>query len=177
MGIRVVPFTALNPATKAAVPDALFVEMDAEDSYRLLMKDLWARGEAFTLVEHDVVPTAEQVAELEACPYPWCHFGYCPGDWVPTFGCARFSRNLIAGTQGVWDDESWPWSQLDAKFAVYARALGWEHHWHYPHVLHTRFSVINRDGNESRIEPHHDLELAILNAEKVSLEALVRSRR
>lgn len=176
MGVRVIPYTDLNPATAAAVPDAVFVEMLEAASYRLLLKRLWERGDAFTLIEHDVIPAPGQIEELEACSEPWCHFGYCPGDWVPTFGCVRFSAELIEGTQGVWDDETWPWSQLDAKFAVHARGCGWKHHWHYPHVLHSRFSV-NRNGVETRERLNEELELVVLSAEVESLAAAIGSGR
>lgn len=144
------------------------------DSYRLLLRDLWQQGDAFTLVEHDVVPTDEQLDALELCDEPWCHFGYCPGDWVPTFGCARFSRELIAGTRGVWDDPTWPWCQLDAKFAVYARGVGWKNHWHYPHVLHARFSIV--DGGIERREPlNQEYEFSILQAEVASLRQAAKA--
>lgn len=173
MGIRVVvPYTDLNPATAAAVPDADFISVPGPDSYRFLLRDLWEQGDPFILVEHDVVPTDAQLAALEDCEQPWCHFGYCPGDWVPTFGCVRFSAELIAGTRGVWENE-WPWCQLDAKFQVYARELGWKHHWHYPHVLHTRFSIV--EGGLERREPlDREQELGILRAEMESLRAASR---
>lgn len=142
----VVPYTRLSPATRAAVPDARFVAVDAADGYRLLLADLWAEGEPFTLVEHDVAPTRDQLAQLEECPRPWCHYGYFPGHWIPVFGCARFSAELIAGTPGVWDNPSWPWSQLDMKFATAARELGWRAHWHSPHVRHSGNSIVTSEG-------------------------------
>lgn len=150
----------------------MFVRMSGPDDYRLLLRDLWADGAAFVLIEHDVVPRAEQVAELEACDKPWCHFGYCPGDWVPTFGCVRFSRELIAATPGIFDDPSWPWSQLDAHFAVEARNQGWSSHWHYPHVLHTRFLVKDDRGREERRLLTRDEESHILRAEEQRLRSL-----
>lgn len=175
MGIRVVPFTRLNPATEAAVAPAEFIEIDGPDDYRLELRRRWMIGEAFTLIEHDVVPTREQLAAIEACERPWCFFGYCPGDWVPTFGCVRFSAELIAGTQGVFDDPSWPWDQLDARFHVEARRRGWEHHWHYPHVHHTRFHVKDARGIETRRELDRAEELHILRAEEERLLRLAGS--
>lgn len=176
MGIRVVPFTPdkLNRAT-AEIPGATLVEIKDEQSYRLLLQSLWNDGEAFTLIEHDVVPTVEQLERLEECPQAWCNYGYCPGDWTPTFGCARFSRSLIADTQGVWDDPTWPWYQLDSRFAVFARARRWRHHWHYPHVLHTRFSQWDKENQEHRGVLSMDLELHFLQAETQALNALLES--
>jgi hypothetical protein len=144
--VIVVPYTELSPATREAVPEAHFVEVDAGDGYRLLLADLWTAGDAFTLVEHDVIPTRRQLDDLDSCPAPWCHFGYYPGHWIPVFGCVRFSSDLIAGTPGAWDDASWPWSQLDAKFATYARDRGWKPHWHSPHVRHGGNLVVTEEG-------------------------------
>ena len=142
----VVPYTEISPATREAVPDALFVEVDESDGYRLLLADMWERKEAFTLVEHDVIPTREQLDALDACPEPWCHYGYFPGHWVPVFGCVRFSAELIAGTQGVWDNEAWQWSQLDMKFATVVWERGWRAHWHSPHVRHGGTTFVDESG-------------------------------
>lgn len=167
----VVPYTELYPPTRESVPDARFVEVDDDDGYRLLLAELWRAGEPFTLVEHDVVPTRDQLAALEECSRPWCHYGYYPGHWIPVFGCVRFSRELIAGTQGVWGDESWPWSQLDMKFATYARERGWRAHWHSPHVRHGGTSIVTAEG-ESRSElPPWLLEWTIA-AEKRALQEI-----
>ena len=134
----VVPFTKLHPDTAAAVPEATFVELQDDQHYRRLLDGLWSAGETFTLVEHDVVPTRRQLEELDACPAPWCGYGYGPGDWTPVFGCIRFRSELIAALPDIWKDPSWSWMQLDAKFSVYARGHGFHHHWHYPHVHHAR---------------------------------------
>lgn len=165
----VVPYTDLSEATREAVPDADFVRVDEAHGYRLLLAELWRRGEPFTLVEHDVVPTRAQLAALEECDRPWCHYGYFPGHWIPVFGCVRFSAELIAGTPGVWDDESWPWSQLDMRFATVARALGWRAHWHSPHVRHGGNSIVDGDGQRKGELPEWVL--------RWTLEAETRSLR
>ncbi len=132
----IVPHTDLTPETHSAVPNALFVEVESADGYRELLRSLWQAGDAFTLVEHDVVPTTEQLDALDHCEKSWCYYTYFPGQWIPMFGCVRFSADLIADTQGVWNDESWMWNQLDMRFFAYARERGWRAHWHYPHVSH-----------------------------------------
>jgi hypothetical protein len=144
--VIVVPHTELAAATREAVPEAVFVEVDPVDGYRLLLAELWREGEAFTLVEHDVIPTRAQLNALEECEQPWCHYGYFPGHWTPVFGCVRFSAELIVGTRGVWDDATWPWNQLDMKFATAAWPLGWRAHWHSPHVRHGGTSFVDADG-------------------------------
>lgn len=171
----VVPFTKLHDATRDAVPEARFVLVDDRDGYRKLLRDLWENGEAFTLVEHDVVPTRDQLDALEACPDPWCFYGYHPGHWIPVFGCVRFSAALIAGTEGVWNDPSWPWSQLDARFAAYARSLGWKPHWHYPHVRHEG-AEINDEHGARRAELPLPLREWLIDREVSALRELAKGR-
>lgn len=144
--LKVVPYTLLCRETIRALPDGVFYPVEGRDDYRRLLRGFWRVGSDFVLVEHDVAPTREQLAELEACDRPWCHFGYGPGDWTPTFGCVRFRRDLILGTPDAFADPEWPWQQLDGLFAVYARSCGFEPHWHYPHVLHLRTQFQVADG-------------------------------
>lgn len=166
-----VPYTTLYTDTIEALPDAFFVRVKGEHGYRLLLAEMWRRGQPFTLVEHDVAPRLGQIEQLEDCSEPWCHYGYCPGDWTPTFGCVRFSAELIAGTPGIFEDESWPWGQLDAKFQVEARRLGWEPHWHYPHVLHTRFAYLDEQGTHHRVRLGREMEMYLLTAETEMIRA------
>lgn len=142
----VVPYTKVYQPTVDAVADARFVRVEGDHGYRNLLADLWSDGEAFTLVEHDVVPTRPQLDALDVCDEPWCFYGYYPGHWVPVFGCVRFSAALIAGTPDVWGDDAWPWDQLDMKFATEARSLGWKPHWHSPHVRHDGTMFVDADG-------------------------------
>lgn len=165
----VVPYTELYAETRAAVPDACFVELTEDDSYRMLLRDLWLIGDPVIVVEHDVAPTAEQIQCLRSCDRAWCHYGYVAGDWVPKLGCVKLGRELIAGTQGVWDDPAWPWGQLDARFAGAARAAGFDPHWHYPHVLHLRNVYVGVDGNEHRVRYDRQTEMVFLQAEIESL--------
>jgi len=167
--VIVVPYTRLLDETREAVPEARFVEVEPEQGYRELLAELWRRGEAFTLVEHDVVPTRAQLAELGACPEPWCHYGYFPGHWIPVFGCCRFSAELIAGTAGAWGDPSWHWGQLDARFAQHARARGWTPHWHSPHVRHD--AEFNFAGRSARVEIPDRLLLDLAERERAAVLA------
>ncbi len=170
----IVPYTQLHTETIAAVPEALFVELTEDDSYRHLLRDLWQAGDPFILVEHDVAPRPDQLAALNACDRAWCHYGYVAGDWVPKFGCTRFGRELIAGTQGIFDDPGWPWGQLDARFAEAARSAGFLPHWHYPHVLHLRNAYFGADGKEQRIRYDDETHLLFVRAEAESLGTVIK---
>lgn len=169
-----VPYTKLLPATQLAVPEAKFVRIEHNDHYRLLLGEMWERGEAFTLVEHDVVPTRAQIESLEQCPSPWCFYGYHPGHWVPVFGCVRFSSELIAATRGAWDDPSWPWNQLDAKFHLYARERGGIPHWHYPHVKHD--ALYGCETGEERLPLSDELRSMLIEREAESLREIQSQR-
>lgn len=165
-----VPYTDLDAGTAAALPDARFAAIDGDDGYRRLLREVWEEGDPFILVEHDVVPTAAQVASLEACPEPWCGYGYSPGDWTPMFGFVRFGRALLSAIPEAFTDPSWPWDQLDAKFAVLARSRGFRWHWHYPHVHHARVAHFSR-GEIYRAPMTVAEQIAVAEAEMVSIRA------
>jgi hypothetical protein len=69
---------------------ARFVDVSGSDfAYFELLKELWAAGESFICVEHDVVPGPELLPEIWDCLEPYC----TPG--IACEVCARFSKGLI----------------------------------------------------------------------------------
>ena len=44
--------------------------------YELLINELWRKREDFIIVEHDIVPTQEQLLEIINCPEPLCAAWY-----------------------------------------------------------------------------------------------------
>ncbi len=95
-----VPYTKLRPETRAAVPPGAVLTWvgSHEHNYWGLLADLWARGDTFIVVEHDIVPHASALRELDACPSEWCAFPYQVGDGMETtaLGCTKFGAGLIA---------------------------------------------------------------------------------
>ena len=91
----VCPFTGtgLRAETREAVPDAQFVNVEVDEfAYWRLLCDLWAKGETFILVEHDIVPTREQIDTLWACPEEWCGSPYdMDGITTTAFGFVKFA--------------------------------------------------------------------------------------
>lgn len=68
--------------------------------YYALLASVWAAGESFCLVEHDVVVTPTALSELEACESDWCAF-QTPyragaGGVHAGLGCVKFSAALLA---------------------------------------------------------------------------------
>jgi hypothetical protein len=84
------------------------VGRDREAYFRLL-RELWADGQPFMLVEQDNVPPKGAVASLETCHEPWCGCVYeygaqprVPGD----LGCTRFSGALLQTHPTLIDESS-----------------------------------------------------------------------
>lgn len=123
----VVPFTKLAPG----VVDALeatgrsfdLAEMTDDESYWRLLRDLWAEGDDFAIVEHDVRVHSTVFDELEACPFYWCAY---PNEYINgiNYGmsCVRFRGELlwqapwVMELVGAISDELHPprhWCRLD----------------------------------------------------------------
>lgn len=85
-------------AILAQEPDADFVELDAADpyAYSRLIIERWLQRTGLLIVEHDVIPPAGGLAELEVCPEEWCTFWHqCAGIPVnDTFGCVKLAQGL-----------------------------------------------------------------------------------
>jgi len=97
----VVPYATLYPETKAALeadgqtPEYVSVAGDPTAYYQLLAR-LWEEGRGFTIVEQDIVPRPGCIAELEACPEPWCGFVYpISTGFITGLGLTRFSDDLV----------------------------------------------------------------------------------
>lgn len=125
----VVPYTSLRPETAAAL-DATGrpwhpADVSGDDTaYFRLLSGLWAAGETFGIVEHDVTVSAEALDSLDGCPADWCSapYPYVNGLY-PGLGCARFRAPLLARCPGVMAEvgvmsgEGHPprhWCRLDA---------------------------------------------------------------
>ena len=70
--------------------------VDGDLDYSLLIADIWARGEGFALVEHDVAPWVGALSELASCEEDWCMFRYAKGGGLSRgVGCTKFSERLV----------------------------------------------------------------------------------
>jgi hypothetical protein len=143
-----VPYTAVHPHTVAGAPeDAVWVDVGASEiAYYVALREIWARGETFALLEHDVVCRPGVIAELEECPEPWCTFGYsdicCPGcmeAWANMLGCTRFRKELVDAVPDAMTAipaDNWDWHEMCNGLGANLRAAGFTHHWHFPAVEH-----------------------------------------
>lgn len=82
---------------------------DLELGYYDLLRKVWAGGDAFTIVEHDVITGPGTLAGLELCWGPWCAHNYQTylGDVMrlsfAALGCTRFSWQLIKRLPDLFD--------------------------------------------------------------------------
>jgi hypothetical protein len=106
----VLPWTGICEASrcdKSDVRDAVEAtgrEIDwrhvgkADRDYFDLLSELWNEGEAFCIVEHDIVIHPTALDELDNCSHDWCGFPHeymgCGLQWG--LGCVKFGADLIA---------------------------------------------------------------------------------
>jgi hypothetical protein len=83
---------------------AVVVPMLEVDSYFELLRELWALGETFAIVEHDVELPGGALEAFEDCPQLWCAHSYevFAGDIATAYGgpyglgLSRFRAELLA---------------------------------------------------------------------------------
>lgn len=96
------PFTEIALATRAAL-DASGYGWQPHDvsgsdtAYWGVLAGLWAAGEDFAVVEHDITPAPGALASFEACGHDWCSapYLYLAGTYAG-LGCARFRAAVMA---------------------------------------------------------------------------------
>jgi len=69
---------------------------NSDRDYFDLLSSLWADGETFCIVEHDIVVHPTALDELAACPNDWCGFPHeYMGEVGYWLGCVKFGAGLI----------------------------------------------------------------------------------
>ena len=129
------------------------------NTYHAALAEMWAKGEDFAVIEHDVVIHDTVVEQFENCPEPWCVFGYdnmcheaCREAWANMLGCTRFRAELIAACPDALTsipEDRRGWHNVCDELAGdkiagtpaplrpgSLRAAGFTHHWHTPPVSH-----------------------------------------
>jgi hypothetical protein len=141
----VVPYTRVEPEVAAALagvdPAPVWASTAADDrAYWRLLCGLWADGDTFVIVEHDVVASGGAVAGLLDCPEEWCAVLYGIGPTAGTaLGCTKFSRGLTARHPDLIDGvpaHARGWNGLDGVVIGELHRRGEREHVHGPAVRH-----------------------------------------
>jgi hypothetical protein len=121
--------------------------VDGDLDYSLFIADIWARGEGFVLVEHDVAPWVGALDQLAACSGDWCMFRYAKGGGLSRgLGCTKFSSRLVREYPDLADEwRATHWLMIDgtvgSPVAAVLRAEDPERMlpcYHTPSVAHAR---------------------------------------
>jgi hypothetical protein len=112
--------------------------LDAEFAYDRLIRRLWAEGEPFVIVEHDILPWPGAVQQLWTCERSWCAFAYFIfGETRVQLGCVKFDPARL-GTCPL-PDEPVSWTRLDWAVITALVARGESGHLHEPAVSHLNY--------------------------------------
>jgi hypothetical protein len=102
---------------------------DDDEAYFRLISRLWSDRRSFLIVEHDIVPSAEQYHEMLICPEPWCagvHKLHDAAEEIWSLGRMKFGSALLRAHYGAdIEDHS---GEPDGG-AMLARVLGHDRRW------------------------------------------------
>lgn len=145
------PYTALHPRVASALdhsgwPWKAIDVSHSDTTYARLFGVLWATGETFALVEHDIVIRPGVLDELAACDEQWCAFSYSyQSSEHYGLGCVKFSADLLC-TYPDAVAETWlevsnvhprgHWCNLDDRLSRVLTARCVTQHQHGPPVEH-----------------------------------------
>jgi hypothetical protein len=152
----VVPFTELHLATDIALqnlaPHAERIDVSAAaypaTAYWELLKRMWADGESFIVIEHDIEIHDSVLESFETCAEPWCVFPYLYRGrslFENGLGCVRFSDRLIETTPNLFAGmRPAHWTSLDGALCNHLEKRadefglrpGYRPHLHWPEVRH-----------------------------------------
>lgn len=149
-------YTRLHPETEEIMwkvgADMRWCGDDAYHYWRVI-RELWAEGKPLILVEHDLVPTPEQLQELADCPEPVCtvRYAYCQDHLAPqtTTGLGVIKLGRRGGSLPPVDFK-YRWSVLPEG-----------DQWHWNDVVTYLFGQIgDRHLHDLEVTHHHDCEVA-----------------
>lgn len=140
-----VPYTNLYEETKDALVTAGLpwtgVDVSgSESNYWDLMHQLWASGETFVIVEHDIVVGGASVQLMLECSHLWCacSYPYFMGPYAG-LGCTKFEGSLTQAYPHAMDqvgqmfDEQHPmkhWCRIDHWLWTVLHQVGLGRHVH-----------------------------------------------
>jgi len=124
--------------------EPIFRHLQGDSAYYDLITSLWAKGETFIIVEHDIIVWPGAINAIEECKEPWCCYPYfCSVGWIEDgLGCTKFSAEFIARYPDFFKEpfpaccnHSTHYCGLDRFIAHRAKELGIRAHLHSPGVV------------------------------------------
>jgi hypothetical protein len=116
-----------------------YERLEGTFSYDALIRQLWAEGKPFILVEHDVLPWPGAVQQLWTCPRPWCTFEYFMlGEMRVALGCTKFDPSQLGPCPLPAEPQDW--HQMDWHVIAELAARYHVAHLHEPAVSHLNWS-------------------------------------
>jgi hypothetical protein len=146
-----IPYVTLYPGVREAVEDdgwtpELVAVGHSPTAYHEAFAVWWADGEAFCVVEQDIVIFPGALDELRDCPEPWCGRPYSLSTGYGAYlGCTRFSASLLRSRPSLMGDidglrfDGTPrrmWGRLDTRLKQVLEDSGISMHVHWPAVGH-----------------------------------------
>jgi hypothetical protein len=133
-------FPEVTEALEAIYVGAQLVDVSGSDTaYFELLRELWAKGESFCLVEHDIVVTPGTISSMNDCGHEWCasKYSYLRGSYWG-LGCTRFRGPLLKRFPDLMDEVGeydspghgrGHWCSLDQALtaSLRARRIEWPH--------------------------------------------------
>lgn len=132
--------TRLNLTMQGLKPryERLNDTLDSLYSYDRLFRKLWADGEPFIIVEHDILPWPGALQQMWLCDKPWCGFEYiCFGELRVQLGCVKFDPSRLGPVP--LPEELTVWQLLDWKIITTLASRGETGHLHEPAVSHLNY--------------------------------------
>ncbi len=149
----VIDAVKLNLAMQAITPR--LVKLESVYSYDMLFRELWAKGDPFILVEHDIIPWPGALAQLWTCPEPWCGFPYSNfGTFRSYLGCTKFEPSRLGDCPLSGEIRSFgELDQIIIKTLLLRDRTDWKarpkykNHVHNPPVAHLNINHSRMRGN------------------------------
>jgi len=168
--------------------NAQFANVGGSDTaYHALLTRLWAMGEGFALLEHDLSPSDALLSELLACEQPWCSGAYlyrAEGRTILIWGqgIVKFSTRLVRAESNAMAFAPCHWEVLDLVLADVLTERGYVVHQHLPAVRHLRLDMavtVIKDGVRYETPGRGEPPLVFQSRSEVSLlgRVLARLRR
>lgn len=142
---------------------AEFIDTSQSGAYWDTIVRLWReqsqRGQGFCLVEHDMVPELQQLAELDNCTSDWCGIPFPENYMNGACGCCRYSAELVERLPDIPDAmEEIALTHLSSEHTKILLADGhpMPHH-HYSIVTGMLDRALNNEGVHCHAHKDHVL--------------------